>query len=119
MSLAYFPPDSGLFVPPTDHLNYRSSSPSQSHLAPPSHDVPSLSLNGAAIEYSRAPTADPSSPGAPGTPRGLKRRLSGGAEIYKKFKDHVPDFAVFGATMSGLPFIREAVNGIQSMQVST
>jgi hypothetical protein len=128
MSLTLFPPDSGLFAPITEHPNQHSTSLSQRQLVPPSHRIAALSLNETAPERSRALTANASCPSSPslspatsaGTPRlGLKHKLSGGIDAYKRFKESIPDFAVFGATMSGLPIIKDAVSGIHAMQVST
>ncbi|KAG9105664.1 hypothetical protein FRC07_009133 [Ceratobasidium sp. 392] len=70
---------------------------------PPTDGLAQLSISG--------------NPGIPTSRTKLKDKLSSNLdEFAKKVKPKFPDFAVFAATMTGLPIIREAVNGVQVMQ---
>lgn len=127
----------GSLVPPTDRSKSPSGSLLQHSLTPPTHALESLSLNPSNDGRLPSPAAAsslpiPNSPAfnsrttsatatssAGGQPRplGLRKRISGSFEIRKTLKEHIPDIAIFFAMMTGLPLIREAVEGVQTVQV--
>ncbi|KAG9101352.1 hypothetical protein FRC06_003152 [Ceratobasidium sp. 370] len=56
-------------------------------------------------------------PGAPTSRSRFKDKLSSNFDDFaRKIKPRFPDFAVFAATMTGLPIVRDAVNSVQVMQ---
>ncbi|KAG8682176.1 hypothetical protein FRC09_016964, partial [Ceratobasidium sp. 395] len=81
-----------------------ASTSTSGNLIPPTNAFASLSING--------PSA-----GAPFRSPKLKDRISSNLDGFtKKIKPKFPDYAVFVATMTGLPIIRDAIDGVQVMQ---